>query len=702
MERKLIAAAVSSALVLPMAAQAVEFSVSGQINRALISVDGAVDDDGKELATNGDIQHVDADSSNTRFRMVGSEELDSGMTAGVQLEWAALNGDDDGPTIRQANVSLSAAGGKLTIGQASVATDGMAHADLGGASFLGGVTNWCSYAGSGPACPSNDGGRMDVLRYDTPAIGPASIAFSVGNDDYWDAKLSISGSMGDAGYDLRIGHIGERDSSTAVAGTQAMPEMTVFAEEYPDSTDLLGLLAMENPADASLNTNPGNDDNMADPTATNTDATDAIQSHVDANDDVVAIELIDGEIGDPLVDSAYRKTTRSVIDAVAAVPGSMKEVKAGDITTASAAFSFGQGTSVALAWSQNNATDNEYQYVKLDHSYGDGSVAVYYKSGETGDVDGSHLGVAIGHSLGGGATAYAGFRQMAEDGKEDVDLIRLRRLSQPFAQRTQKPFVRLSPPGRAPVHGLAHLPRARGAHGARDLVRTQAGVVPFEPDVRDHPSHERLRIGDQRLVVQGQEPVAEHRLPVRHQHAHPADLAPDGAQVVGVLVADHEIGEVEGNRVVERVAAAMDECRSREDGGDEPEMQVVARKLVRDPRRLGGEGAQMVEVAFTEGRDPRGGQRADAFRVGRLRAGRAAPPRAGSRRGARRSRRAFSGLLSTNSVSSICRDAPLLAKVVTAGNIWTAAGPALLAVLRMAGLLVRQVSMGKRWALPPH
>ena len=40
MERKLIAVAVSSALALPMAAQAVEFAVSGHIARALVSVDG--------------------------------------------------------------------------------------------------------------------------------------------------------------------------------------------------------------------------------------------------------------------------------------------------------------------------------------------------------------------------------------------------------------------------------------------------------------------------------------------------------------------------------------------------------------------------------------------------------------------------------------------------------------------------------------
>ena len=155
MERKLIAAAVSSALVLPMAAQAVEFSVSGHINRAIISVDGTGADN------DGDMQHVDANSSNTRFRFTGSEELDErddrGGPAGVRQrpEW------DNGPTMRHANVYLTSAGGKLTIGQASMATDGMAHADLGGPSWLGGATNWCSYAGSGPACPSNDGGRVD-------------------------------------------------------------------------------------------------------------------------------------------------------------------------------------------------------------------------------------------------------------------------------------------------------------------------------------------------------------------------------------------------------------------------------------------------------------------------------------------------------------------------------------------------------------
>jgi predicted porin len=316
MERKLIAAAVSSALALPLAAQAVEFSVSGHVNRAIISVDGGAND--------GDLQHVDSNASQTRFRFTGSEVLDSGLAVGVQWEVGGT-----GPfSTRHANVYLSSAGGKLTLGHGSRATDGMAHADLGGPSWLGGATNWCSYASAGPACPSNDGGRGPMLRYDTPAIGPANLAVSAADNEYWDAKIQIAGSMGDAGYDLRIGYIGEYD--------------TTVVTDVPDS---------------------------------------------------------------------HPHTTSAT-------------APAGDVVTASGSVGFGQGTSVSASWSQNRLADHEYQYVKVDHSYGDGSIGVYYKRGETdGGTEGSLFGVGIGHSLGSGATAYAGYRQMAEDGKDDVDLV---------------------------------------------------------------------------------------------------------------------------------------------------------------------------------------------------------------------------------------------------------------------------------------
>ena len=380
MERKLIAVAVSSALAVPMAAQAVEFSVSGHINRAIISVDGG-GASAKPDAHDGDVQHVDSNASQTRFRFTGSEELESGMTAGVQLEYGL------GTNVRHANVYLSTAGGKITVGHASMATDGMAHADLGGAAWLGGATNWCSYASSGPACPSNDGGRGPVLRYDTPAIGPASIAVSTGNNDYFDIKLSIAGSMGDAGYDFRIGHIAEYEADVAAV---AATNRTVRGE------DLAKVLMSED---------------------------------LEANED--GVEAHEMENGVTLTDLSGTTDSQGLADLHNKyTPGTAAGTKdVGDVTTMSGAVSFGQGTSVAAAWSQaETGSQVEYQYLKLDHSYGDGSVGLYFKSGEYGagakkGVDGSLWGVGIGHSLGGGATAYAGYRQISEDGMKDIDLL---------------------------------------------------------------------------------------------------------------------------------------------------------------------------------------------------------------------------------------------------------------------------------------
>ena len=300
MERKLIAIAVSTALGLPMAAGAVEGSVSGHVNAAIVK---AGDDDATLGSGNG---------SETRFRFTGSEELDNGLTAGVTLELGAGGaagynshdaGEDDGGNgtrIRHANVSLSSAGGKLTIGQQGTATSGSSFADVG-STWIAGATNWCSYGiGGGPACTTNDASRRQVIRYDSPAIGPLTVAVSGGNGDFWDAGANISGSAGDAGYNVRLGFNGTGGSEDVIVG---------------------------------------------------------------------------------------------------------------------ASVSVG-GTGVAATWSQGESGngDNEYVYAKLDHTYGDGSVAVYYKRGEDDRGKGTLWGVGVAHSLGGGVTAYAGYRDIDNDG----------------------------------------------------------------------------------------------------------------------------------------------------------------------------------------------------------------------------------------------------------------------------------------------
>ena len=172
---------------------------------------------------------------------------------------------------------------------------------------------------------------------------------STGNNDYFDIKLSVAGSMGDAGYDFRIGHIAEYEADVA-----AVP---------------------------------------------------------------ASVEVEDPMPGEPL----------TVVAVTPGTPAGTKDV--GDITTMSGSVSFGQGTSATAAWSQQGTGDQvDYTYMKLDHSYGDGSIGIYYKQGEYGagmkdGVEGSLWGIAVGHSLGGGATAYAGYRQISEDHMRDIDLL---------------------------------------------------------------------------------------------------------------------------------------------------------------------------------------------------------------------------------------------------------------------------------------
>ena len=306
MERKLIAVAVATAMGLPMTAVAVEGSVSGHVNAAIAKVD------------DGDATLMSGNGSETRFRFTGSEELDNGLTAGVTLELGAGGATGynshaadaadggNGTRIRHANVSLSSAGGKLTIGQQGRPSGGANYADVG-STWIAGATNWCSYGISGgAACTTNDASRGQAIRYDTPSIGALSVAASVGNDDFWDAAATIAGSAGDAGYNLRIGYRGDD-------GAQAM-------------------------------------------------------------------------------------------------------IASGAVTVGT--------VGVALAWSdgdEDNGRNNESMFAKLDHTYGDGSVAVYYRRGEVAGDEGSLWGVAVAHSLGGGTTAYAGYRVIDNDGADEVD-----------------------------------------------------------------------------------------------------------------------------------------------------------------------------------------------------------------------------------------------------------------------------------------
>ena len=132
MNKKVLAIAVSSALAAPMAAHAVKYKLSGQINRAAV-----YQNDGE----NSDIQFVDNGSSGTRWRMTGSEEIGNGMKVGFNWEWqrssnpgtAAIGTDGDraaSNSLRKAEVWFSGGWGKVSLGQGDGAGNGATEVDL--------------------------------------------------------------------------------------------------------------------------------------------------------------------------------------------------------------------------------------------------------------------------------------------------------------------------------------------------------------------------------------------------------------------------------------------------------------------------------------------------------------------------------------------------------------------------------------------
>ena len=173
-----------------MAAQAVDFTLSGQVSTAFAHVSNDATDPSTSSSGFGQF----GEASN-RFRMNGSSELDTGATVGIQFELAA-----DPPSLRHANIQYGGGFGKVTLGQGSEAGDGSAGSGVGTGVY--GIragayktpADEMNYFGS-----LNAGGRADMIRYDTPAIGPITAAVSaanVGGADHLGTMIALKQDIG--------------------------------------------------------------------------------------------------------------------------------------------------------------------------------------------------------------------------------------------------------------------------------------------------------------------------------------------------------------------------------------------------------------------------------------------------------------------------------------------------------------------------
>ena len=208
---KALSVAIAGALAAPMAAQAVDFTISGQVSRTFFSNDS-------DAGTSSEIRD---NNGTTRVRANGSSELDGGGTIGIQFEYAM----DAAATLRHANIQYRNGFGAITVGQGSEAGDGSAgygpgvtgigagqdgtstpmegEGDMAAPMYLG--KSGTPIKAGGFFSSLDGGGRNNMIRYDTPSLGPVSAAVSVGNGDSVSALLNLSTEVAGSTFQAKVG-----------------------------------------------------------------------------------------------------------------------------------------------------------------------------------------------------------------------------------------------------------------------------------------------------------------------------------------------------------------------------------------------------------------------------------------------------------------------------------------------------------------
>jgi hypothetical protein len=194
--------------------QAVEFAISGQINRAAM-----YGDDG----TSAKWFFVDNDNSSTRFRFTGGNEFEQGWQAGIVWEVQMESNSSSAVNIQNGNNDLGditfterkmefwiKKWGRLWLGQGDTASNGTSEVDLSGTT----VAAYSSVSDVGSSFQFRDDGvpigvtvgssrsnfdglsRRDRIRYDTPTFAGFYASGSTGQGSIWDAVLRYSSDFG--------------------------------------------------------------------------------------------------------------------------------------------------------------------------------------------------------------------------------------------------------------------------------------------------------------------------------------------------------------------------------------------------------------------------------------------------------------------------------------------------------------------------
>lgn len=247
----------TSALGFAISAHAMDFKVSGQVDRAVIAADNGED---------SDLGFVDNDGSNSRFRFTGEQVMDNGMSVGFNYElgvdtnrsdkWDINTTSDNDPSrldTRHIFAYVKGAFGKVSLGKGSAASDGTSEVDLSGTMFIGGGGAPEFYGGGinflddngaalgtvGSAYNHFDGlSRTNNVRYDSPSIGGLVLSTSLSEGHAYDVAARYEGDFGGAKFQMAADWLDteSRDSLITEAGDRV--DSARF-QEYGGSASLL-------------------------------------------------------------------------------------------------------------------------------------------------------------------------------------------------------------------------------------------------------------------------------------------------------------------------------------------------------------------------------------------------------------------------------------------------------------------------------
>lgn len=218
----------------------VKLTISGEVSRALLWHD--VD----PLPGANKLRVIDNPNSGTKLRFSGEAKMSTSVKAGFMVELGydetagnllGVGDQVDDLTIRHSVVWLEGGIGKLSLGRTSTATDGIAEIDLANTNIASLPMSleplWTQSGlpglGFGILNPVGfDGGRANIVRYDTPHLGgfQASAAWGGGQtasgDDLYDFALRYAGEFGGLRFAAGAGYRVESFNSAGISDMKTL------------------------------------------------------------------------------------------------------------------------------------------------------------------------------------------------------------------------------------------------------------------------------------------------------------------------------------------------------------------------------------------------------------------------------------------------------------------------------------------------